>query len=151
MASPTASSSTPAPKIEPLLPAPTPDTLLAAGRAALQYNYSLGITAWLDPLAREDVLQAYKMLADHSELNSQVVAFPQVLSKDPAAELAAVQKTRERCKDVPNLHVTGIKILADGVVVFPSQTAHLRQALQKTQDATASSRPRKSPNLHRRR
>jgi predicted amidohydrolase YtcJ len=36
-------------KIEPLLPKPTPERLLAAGRAALQYEYSLGITAWLDP------------------------------------------------------------------------------------------------------
>ena len=83
-------------KIEPLLPKPTPDKLLAAGRAALQYNYSLGITAWLDPLASEDVLQAYKMLADHGELNSEVDAFPQVFAKDPTAELAAVQKTREQ-------------------------------------------------------
>jgi predicted amidohydrolase YtcJ len=112
-------------KIEPLLPKPTPDTLLAAGRAALQYNYSLGITAWLDPLAADYVLQGYKLLADHGELTSQVVAFPQVLSKDPAAELAAVQKTRETFKNVPNLHVTGIKIFADGVAEFPSQTAHL--------------------------
>ncbi len=112
-------------KIEPLLPQPTPDKLLAAGRAALQYNYSLGITAWLDPLASDYVLQAYKMLADHGELTSQVVAFPRVLAKDPAAELAAVQKTREAYKGVPNLHVTGIKIFADGVVEFPSQTANL--------------------------
>lgn len=119
-------------KIEPLLPAPTPDTLLAAARAALQYNYSLGITAWLDPLAREDVLRAYKMLADHGELNSEVAAFPQVLSKDPAAELAAVQKTRDRYKDVPNLHVTGIKIFADGVVEFPSQTANLSKPYKNT-------------------
>jgi predicted amidohydrolase YtcJ len=119
-------------KIEPLLPALTPDTLLAAARAALQYNYSLGITAWLDPLAREDVLQAYKMLADHDELNSEVDAFPQVLSKDPAAELAAVQKTRDRYKDVPNLHVTGIKIFADGVVEFPSQTANLSKPYKNT-------------------
>src|ERR1035441_3422255 len=37
-----------------------PTTDHAAARAALEYNYSLGITAWLDPLAREDVLQAYK-------------------------------------------------------------------------------------------
>jgi predicted amidohydrolase YtcJ len=112
-------------RIEPLLPKPTPDTLLAAGRAALQYNYSLGITAWLDPMAADYVLQAYKLLADHGELTSQVVAFPQVLSKDPSAELAAVQKTREAYKNVPNLHVTGIKIFADGVAEFPSQTAHL--------------------------
>jgi predicted amidohydrolase YtcJ len=112
-------------KIEPLLPKPTPDTLLAAGRAALQYNYSLGITAWLDPLASDYVLQAYKLLADHGELTSQVVAFPQVLSKHPAAELAAVQKTRDTYKNIPNLHVTGIKVFADGVAEFPSQTAHL--------------------------
>lgn len=119
-------------KIEPLLPKPTPDRLLAAARAALQYNYSLGITAWLDPLASTSVLQAYKMLADHGELTSQVVAFPQVFAKNPAAELAAVQKTRESYKDVPNLHVTGIKIFADGVAEFPSQTAHLTQPYKNT-------------------
>jgi predicted amidohydrolase YtcJ len=61
-----------------------------------------------------------------------VVAFPQVLAKDPAAELAAVQKTRDTYKDVPNLHVTGIKIFADGVVEFPSQTANLSQPYKNT-------------------
>ena len=112
-------------KIEPLLPKPTPDRLLAAGRAALQYNYSMGITAWLDPMAGDNVLQAYKLLADRGELASQVVAFPQVFAKDPAAELAGVQKTREAYKNVANLHVTGIKVFADGVAEYPSQTAHL--------------------------
>ena len=34
-------------KIEPPLPPPSAEKLLAAGRAALAYNYSLGITAWL--------------------------------------------------------------------------------------------------------
>ena len=82
-------------KVESLLPKPTPERLLAAARAALQYNYSLGITAWLDPIASDEVLRAYKMLADGGELSSPVVAFPQVLAKDPAAELASVQKTRE--------------------------------------------------------
>jgi predicted amidohydrolase YtcJ len=119
-------------KVEPLLPPPTADKLLAAGRAALQYNYSLGITAWLDPLASDDVLQAYKLLADHGELISQIVAFPQVFAKDPAAELSAVQKTRELYKNVPNLHVTGIKVFADGVVEYPSQTAHLTKPYKNT-------------------
>jgi len=119
-------------KIEPLLPEPTADRLLAAGRAALQYNYSLGITAWLDPLAADYVLQAYKLLADEGALTSQVVAFPQVLAKDPAAELAAVQKTREAYRNVPNLHVSGIKVFADGVVEYPSQTAHLSKPYKNT-------------------
>jgi predicted amidohydrolase YtcJ len=112
-------------KVEHLLPEPTPEKLLAAARAALNYNYSLGITAWLDPIATDQVLTGYKMLSDHGELNSEIVAFPQVLSKDPAAELAAVQKTRETYKKVQHLHVTGIKIFADGVAEFPSQTAHM--------------------------
>jgi predicted amidohydrolase YtcJ len=119
-------------KIEPLLPKPTSDRLLAAGRAALQYNYSLGITAWLDPLASDYVLQAYKMLADRGELTSQIVAFPQVLAKNPTAELATVQKTREAYKNVPNLRVSGIKIFADGVAEYPSQTAHLSQPYKNT-------------------
>ena len=119
-------------KIEPLLPAPTPDRLLAAGRTALAYNYSLGITAWLDPLATDQVLTAYKLLAQQGELRSQVVAFPQVFAKNPAAELAQVQKTREAYKDVPNLHVTGIKVFADGVVEYPSQTAHLSKPYKNT-------------------
>jgi predicted amidohydrolase YtcJ len=119
-------------KIEPLLPQPTSDRLLAAARAALQYNYSLGITAWLDPLASNDVLRAYKLLSDAGELISQVVAFPQVLAKDPAAELEAVRKTREVYKNVPNLHVSGIKVFADGVVEYPSQTAHLSKPYKNT-------------------
>jgi hypothetical protein len=98
----------------------------------LDYNYSLGITAWLDPVASEDVLKAYKMLADHGELNSIIDAFPRVLAKDPAAELAAVQKTREQYKDVANLHITGIKVFADGVVEFPSQTANLTKPYKNT-------------------
>lgn len=112
-------------KVDRLLPSYTPDELLSAARAALQYEYSLGITAWLDPLATDDVLQAYKLLADHGELISEVDAFPRVLSKDPATELAAIQKTREQYKDVAHLHVSGIKIFADGVVEYPSQTAHM--------------------------
>ncbi len=119
-------------KIEPLLPKYTPEQLLAAGRAALQYEYSLGITAWLDPLATDYVLQAYKALADHGELNSEVVAFPRVYAKDPAAELAGIQNTREEYKNVPHLHVTGVKVFADGVVEFPSQTAYLSKPYRNT-------------------
>lgn len=119
-------------KIEKLLPPFTSEQLLAAGRAALKYNYSLGITAWLDPLATDYVLQAYKMLADHGELNSEIVAFPRVLAKDPAAELAQVQKTREEYANVAHLHITGIKVFADGVVEYPSQTAHLTRPYRNT-------------------
>jgi len=119
-------------KVTPMLPKPTEERLLAAGRAALQYNYQLGITAWLDPLADDDVLKTYKLLSEHGELHSIVDAFPRVYAKDPAAELAGVQKIRETYGKIPNLYVSGIKIFADGVVEFPSQTAHLTKPYKNT-------------------
>ncbi len=119
-------------KVEPLLPKYTREQLHAAGKAALQYEYSLGITAWLDPLAADYVLQAYKMLADDGDLNSEVVALPQVYSKDPEAELAQVQKTRKEYEDVRHLHITGVKVFADGVVEVPSQTAYLSKPYTNT-------------------
>ena len=119
-------------KIVPLLPAPTDERLLAAARAAVRHNYSLGITAWLDPLANDEVLRAYRLLSEHGELKSEVDAFPQVFAKDPAVELAGVQKIREAYKNIPNLHVTGIKVFADGVVEFPSQTANLSKPYKNT-------------------
>lgn len=119
-------------KIEALLPKPTDDRLLAAGRAALRYEYSLGITAWLDPLAEDQVLRTYKLLADHGELASEVDAFPRVYAKNPAAELAGVQATRKAYESISNLHISGIKVFADGVAEFPSQTANLSKPYKNT-------------------
>ena len=114
-------------KVDALIPAPDDARLLAAGRAMLQFNYSLGITAWLDPLAAPYVLKTYKLLIDHGELNSEVDAFPQVFAKDPTTELAGIHKIQEQYSGVPNLHVSGIKVFADGVAEYPSQTANMTQ------------------------
>ena len=112
-------------KIDALMPKPTETEILAAGRAALQYNYSLGITAWLEPSAPEDSLRSYKMLSERGELNNEVVAFPRVVAKDPSAELAFVHNQQATYGSIPHLHITGIKVFADGVAEYPSQTAHL--------------------------
>ena len=112
-------------KVDKLMPPPADKEILAAGHAALEYEYSLGITAWLEPSAPESALRSYKMLNDRGELNSEVVAFPKVLAKDPPAELASVRKQQKTYGNIPRLHITGIKIFADGVAEFPSQTAHL--------------------------
>jgi predicted amidohydrolase YtcJ len=109
--------------IQKQLPEPTKEQLLKAGHAALQYNHSLGITSWLDPLADESVLATYRQLAERGELTAHVAAFVQVLARKPAEELAGVQKLRQEFKGVPNLTVPGVKIFADGVIEFPSQTA----------------------------
>ena len=119
-------------KIEALLPEPTPERLLAAARAAVEYNHSLGITAWVEAEASDFVLRAYRLLADHGEMLSEVVAFPPVPASDPAAELAGVRKQQEAYRSVPHLHLGGVKVFADGVVEYPSQTAHLTRPYKNT-------------------
>jgi predicted amidohydrolase YtcJ len=112
-------------RVDRLMPEATDTEILAAGHAALEYEYSLGITAWLEPSAPESALKSYKMLNDRGELSSEVVAFPKVLAKDPPKELAFVHKQQQVYGNIPHLHITGIKIFADGVAEFPSQTANL--------------------------
>ena len=119
-------------KVDRLMPQPRPDEILAAGHAALAYNYSLGITSWLEPSAPTSALQAYKMLSERGELNSEVVAFPKVLAKNPTAELEFVHKQQQTYGNIPHLHITGIKIFADGVAEFPSQTANLTKPYKNT-------------------
>jgi len=66
----------------------------------LEYNYSLGITAWLDPLAADYVLRAYKMLADRGELTSEVVAFPRCWRKILWRSWRGCRKAREAYKEM---------------------------------------------------
>jgi len=112
-------------KVQEHLPEPTNDQLLEAGHAALQYNHSLGITSWLDPIVDESSLATYRKLAERGELTAHVAGFVQVYARKPTEELANVQRLRQQFKGVANLTVPGVKIFADGVVEFPSQTATL--------------------------
>ena len=120
-------------KIQTLLPQPTSEQYLEAGRAAVQYLHSMGITAWIDAVANEPVLSAYKSLAEHGELTAHVAAFPVVNPRnDPAQELAAFQKLRAKFAGVADLAIPGIKVFADGVVEYPSQTAALTKPYRNT-------------------
>jgi len=120
-------------KIQAVLPEPTKEQWLEAGRAAVQYLHSLGITSWLDPLADRPVLATYRDLAERGELTATVAAFPQVNPRnDPMQEIATVQKLRKEFAGVPNLTVPGFKVFADGVVEYPSQTAALTKPYRNT-------------------
>ncbi len=121
-------------KVLSIVPEPTKEQWLEGGRAAIQYLHSLGITAWLDPLADATVLSTYKSLSERGELSvSMVAAFPQVNPRnDPSKELAAVQQFRKEFQGVPHLTVPGFKIFADGVVEYPSQTAALTKPYKNT-------------------
>jgi predicted amidohydrolase YtcJ len=123
-------------KVSAVVPKPSKERMLAAGRAAVQYMHELGITAWLDPIANEPILASYQRLAESGQLNSHVAALILIEFKKklpeftmagghPEQQLATALEWRERFKKVSGVKVVGIKVFADGVLEYPSQTAAL--------------------------
>lgn len=120
------------------MPTITQAQLLDAGRNAVRYYHSLGITAWMDPIVNrapgqpqsnesEGVLPVYKKLAENGELTVHVAGLMLAESKATPADLDTLAKVRERFLNVPNLTLPGIKVFADGVPEFPAQTAAMLQ------------------------
>lgn len=121
-------------RVDQVVPKPSTERMLAAGRAAVQYMHELGITAWLDADASEGIRASYRGLAEKGELDSHVVALPVIEFKkgNPEQQLATALKLREEFRNVPEVKVAGIKVYADGVLEFPSQTAVLSKPYRTT-------------------
>jgi predicted amidohydrolase YtcJ len=120
-------------KIETVVPEIPKEQIIEAGRAAVHYLHSLGITSWLDAIADTRTLTAYRYLAEHGELTAHVEAMALVNPRnDPTQELAAAQKLRKDFSGLPNLTIPGIKVFADGVAEIPSQTAALTKPYKNT-------------------
>ena len=125
-------------KLEPSLPPFSDEFMLRAGRASVRYLNSLGITGWLDaaasgviggssPLSVNDpgFLPVYRELGLHGELTAHVAAYPVVKPDLGIQQVDVVEALRAKYSGVPNLTIPGLKVFADGVVEFPSQTAAL--------------------------
>lgn len=132
-------------KLDGSLPPYSADLLLRAGRAAVHYLNGFGITGWLDAAvsgvvggtipARVDdpgFLPVYQQLARRGELTAHVAAYPVVQPDLGTPQIEVVEALRARYKDVPNLTIPGLKVFADGVVEFPSQTAALTKPYTNT-------------------
>jgi len=121
--------------IDQSLPKPSAAMALAAGEAGVQYMNSVGITGWLDAAAVGDAsgaalsatdtgfLPVYRELAKRGMLTAHVAAYPVVSPDAGTAQIATVETLRKQYSDVANLTMPGLKIFADGVVEYPSQTA----------------------------
>lgn len=121
-------------KVRAVIPKPSDERMLEAGRAAVHYMHGLGITAWLDPAASDAILTSYRRLADGGELQSHVGALPVIEFKKghPEQQLAKALEARDQFSKVPDVRVIGIKIFADGVLEYPSQTAVLSKPYRTT-------------------
>jgi len=121
-------------KVTAVVPKADKARMLEAARAAVKYMHELGITAWLDPMASEAMMTSYRGLAEAGELNSHVAALPVIEFKKghPEQQLAKAIQWRQDFKNVPDVKVVGIKVFADGVVEYPSQTAVLSKPYTTT-------------------
>ena len=120
-------------KVRSVLPEPTQERILEGARAALRYNNSLGITAWLHASVNEPALAAYRALSESGTLTAHVAALPRVEPRsDPDQELARVQKLRLEFAGVRDLYLPGLKVFADGVLEIPSQSAALLKPYSNT-------------------
>jgi hypothetical protein len=58
-------------------------------------------------------------------LTAHVVAYPVVRPDSGLQQVGVVEALRDRFELLPDLHIPGLKVFADGVVEYPSQTAAL--------------------------
>ena len=121
-------------KIDATLPKYSRETYLEGGRSAVRYLHSLGITSWLDPRVDKPILTAYRDLAEHGDLTVHVAALPEVRLRkgDTADPLIEFRALKEEFKDVAGLTIPGIKVFADGVVEYPSQSAAMSSPYKNT-------------------
>lgn len=124
-----------------LLPKPSPQALLEAGKLAVKTNNQYGITAWMDPAANAGpgealfsrplastgvgILPAYRTLANANALTAHVAALLVASPQSDAADLDQLASVRKQFLDIPNLTLPGIKIFSDGVLEYPAQSAAL--------------------------
>jgi predicted amidohydrolase YtcJ len=113
------------------VPGPDAAKLRAGAKAAVEYLHSLGITSWLDPLTDERTLAAYRDLAATHELTAHVAAHV-LVHPDDAEPLKRALALRSQFAGIPNLRINGVKVFADGVVEYPSQTAAMYAPYAKT-------------------
>ena len=108
--------------VEAQIPPPDAQKSADGAKAAVEYLHSLGITSWLDPWVDESTLGAYRDLAAAGGLAAHVAALPVVKPDDPQSFKDALA-LRDKFGNIPNLTIPGVKVFADGVVEYPSQSA----------------------------
>ena len=132
-------------RLDGSLPPFSADFMLRAGQAAVRYLNGFGITGWLDAMASGGVggsvpasvndpgyLPVYHELGLRGELTAHVAAYAAVQPDLGTPQIEIVEALRARFKDVPNLTIAGLKVFADGVAQFPSQTAALTKPYANT-------------------
>lgn len=92
---------------------------------ALQDMHKVGLTTLLEASAGDDILQVYKAMAEQGKLSAKVsVALTSVADPTPS-HIQELNALRKRYSGLPHLQVDTVKVFADGVLEYPTQSAAL--------------------------
>jgi predicted amidohydrolase YtcJ len=106
------------------MPQPSPEKRLEALRKVLPLLHGAGITSYLEANTDEPTVDAYVELARRHELTARVaVAFETSVLNTPA-EFTRLETLRAKLAD-PLFRADFIKLFADGVLEYPTQTGAL--------------------------
>lgn len=118
-------------KLNSVLPKENTDWI-KAGEKGMEYNASLGITAFLDPSAgdisdKENInLNTYQLLSKQNKLTAHIASVVVAdANADPAKQINQLKSLQKKYNGTHDLFVNGFKIFADGVIEYPTQTAAL--------------------------
>jgi predicted amidohydrolase YtcJ len=121
---------------------PTPAKRLDALREVLPLLHAAGITSYLEANTSAETVDAYVEPARQHELTSRVSI---ALSSDGDAtdeEFARLDELRRRVAGEPLLRADFIKLFADGVMEYPTQTAAMLEPYNKADGKPGTSRGR---------
>ena len=110
--------------IDPDVPPLTVEQRLTRAQLAIRQHNSLGITSIQDALTRPDVMEVYETLEAQGKLSMRVRASLASSVSDSQAEVDRLRAIRTKFESGhARVRADSVKILADGVLEYPNQTA----------------------------
>ncbi len=104
---------------------PTPEKRLEKLRWVLGEMHAVGITSYLEANTDAETVAAYVALAASHGLDARVTIALESSGENTDAEFARLNELRSSAANQPLLRTTFIKLFADGVLEYPTQTAAL--------------------------
>jgi predicted amidohydrolase YtcJ len=119
---------------------PTPERRLEVLRKTLPQLHAVGITSYLEANTDTETVAAYVELARQKQLNARVTIALESSGENTSEEFARLKALRATVANEPLLRADFIKLFADGVLEFPTQTAALLAPYRTADGKPGSSR-----------
>jgi predicted amidohydrolase YtcJ len=123
-----------------LLDKPTPERRREVILRTLPQLHAAGITTYFEANTDAETVAAYAALAQAKQLSARVTIALESAGEASAAEFARLEKLRASIKPSPLLRVDFIKLFADGVMEFPTQSAGMLEPFLQANGRPGTSR-----------